>query len=167
MQNKKLGVMLIIASLAVGGIIFSLISSLNSASAKLGCTPTQQCVPVESRLYLSYVGVGILSAILSLGLYILLFSKSEEAILQRLEEEKNKKIEEDKFGIALSVLDDYEKNVLTAIKEQPGITQSTLKFRANISKAKLSQILRDFEQRRLIAREKKNKTYSVFLTKPF
>src|SRR3989338_316397 len=51
----------------------------------------------------------------------------------------------DKFSLLLRPLDDNEKKVLVAIKEQEGITQSTLRYRADLSKAKVSQILTDFE----------------------
>ena len=64
-------------------------------------------------------------------------------------------------------MDDNERKVLKAIKEQEGITQSTLKFRTDLSKAKVSQILTDFEKKHLIKRESKGKTYSVYLTENF
>lgn len=73
----------------------------------------------------------------------------------------------DKFSLLLRPLDDNQKKVLIAIKEQEGITQSTLRFRADLSKAKISQILTDFEKKNLIERKAKGKTYSVFLTENF
>ncbi len=71
---------------------------------------------------------------------------------------------DEKFSLLLRPLDDNERKVLTAIKEQEGITQSTLRYRADLSKSKVSQILTDFEKKRLIERKAKGKTYSVFLT---
>ena len=73
----------------------------------------------------------------------------------------------DKFSLLLRPLDESERNVLVAIKEQEGITQSTLRYRADLSKAKVSQILTDFEKKQLIERKAKGKTYSVFLTENF
>ena len=95
------------------------------------------------------------------------FSTSEEAILRRLEEEKNMKLQEDKFELVLKGMDENEKKVLKAIREQNGITQSTLKFRADLSKAKISQVLTDFERKNLIRREEKGKTYELFLSESF
>lgn len=73
----------------------------------------------------------------------------------------------DKFSLLLRPLDDNERKVLIAIKEQGGITQSTLRYRADLSKAKVSQILTDFEKKNLIERKAKGKTYSVFLAENF
>jgi len=81
--------------------------------------------------------------------------------------ENNLKNRNDKFSLLLRPLDDNEQKVLIAVKEQEGITQSTLKYRANLSKAKVSQILTDFERKGLIARKAKGKTYQVFLTENF
>ena len=60
-------------------------------------------------------------------------------------------------------MDENEIKVLKAIKEQEGITQSTLKFRTDLSKAKVSQILTHFEKKHLVKRELKGKTYAVYL----
>ena len=56
---------------------------------------------------------------------------------------------------------------MSAVKEQDGITQTTLRFRTDLSKAKISQILTDFEKKNLIKREEKGKTYAVYLTQNF
>lgn len=73
----------------------------------------------------------------------------------------------DKFSLLLRPLDENERKVLIAIKGQKGITQSTLRYRADLSKAKVSQILADFEKKNLIERKAKGKTYSVFLSENF
>lgn len=77
------------------------------------------------------------------------------------------KLDHDKFDLVLKSMDDHEKNVLTAIREQSGITQSTLRYRTDLSKAKVSQILTDFERKHLVKRESKGKTYAVYLTDNF
>ena len=77
------------------------------------------------------------------------------------------RIEHDKFGLILKSMDANEQKVLKAVKEQDGITQSTLKFRTDLSKSKVSQILTDFEKKHLITRELKGKTYSVHLMDNF
>ena len=75
--------------------------------------------------------------------------------------------ENEKFYLLLRPLDDSQKKILMAIKEQEGITQSTLRFRTDLSKSKVSQILTDFEKKNLIERKAKGKTYSVFLAENF
>ena len=51
------------------------------------------------------------------------------------------------------------------MRDQEGITQNTLRLRVDMSKAKLSYVLRDLEKRDLITKVKKGKTHAVFLKK--
>ena len=167
MENKKLGFVILSISLVASIVAFGFMNVLGRQTTSLQCYPTNECQRVESLMSLSHIAVGLISFIGALGIYLLFFSTSEEAILKRLEEEKNMKLEENKFDIVLKALDDNEKKVLKAIREQEGVTQSTLKFRTDLSKAKVSQILTDFEKKHLIKREEKGKTYAVYLTENF
>lgn len=167
MENKKLGGVILGISAIATILAFSFMGALGRQTGALQCYPTSECQRVESLLGLSHIAVGLISFIAALGIYLLFFSTSEEAILKRLEEEKQMKIGEDKFQLMLKAMDQNEQKVLKAIKEQEGITQSTLKFRADLSKAKVSQILTDFERKQLIKREIKGKTYSVYLAENF
>ena len=167
MENKKLGFVIVSISIIASVLAFGFMGILGRETSSLQCYPTNECQRVESLMSLSHVAVGLISFIGALGIYLLFFSTSEEAILKRLEEEKNMKIEGDKFELVLKAMDDNEKKVLKAIKEQDGITQSTLKFRTDLSKAKVSQILTDFEKKHLVKREAKGKTYAVYLAENF
>ena len=167
MENKKLGFVILSISIIASVLAFGFMNVLGRQTTALQCYPTNECQRVESLIGLSHIAVGLISFIGALGIYLLFFSTSEEAILKRLEEEKNMKIEEDKFDIVLKAMDDNERKVLKAIKEQEGITQSTLKFRTDLSKAKVSQILTDFEKKHLVKRELKGKTYAVYLIENF
>ncbi len=130
---------------------------------KLGCNTNKGCAEAESKFSMTNVAFGFFGFMFALGIYILLFNKSEERILERLENEKNQKINDGKFNHILMALDSYEKKVLKAVKEQDGITQSTLRLRTDMSKAKLSYVLQELEKRNLIKRIKKGKTLEVFL----
>lgn len=167
MENKKLGFVILSISVIASILAFGFMGVLGRQTTALQCYPTNECQRVESLAGLSHIAVGLISFIGALGIYLLFFSTSEEAILKRLEEEKNLKVEQDKFELILKAMDDNEKKVLKAIKEQEGITQSTLKFRTDLSKAKVSQILTDFERKHLVKREGKGKTYAVYLTENF
>ena len=167
MENKKLGFVILSISAVASIVAFGFMGLLDKQTTALRCYPTNECARVESLIGLSHVAVGLISFIAALGIYLLFFSTSEEAILKRLEEEKGMKLEHDKFELILKAMDDNEKKVLKAIKEQEGVTQSTLKFRTDLSKAKVSQILTDFEKKHLIKREQKGKTYAVYLTENF
>ena len=167
MENKKLGFVVLSISVLASILAFGFLNVLGRKTNALQCYPTNECQRIESLLGLSHIAVGLISFIGALGIYLLFFSTSEEAILKRLEEEKKMKIGENKFELILKAMDENEKNVLKAIKEQEGITQATLKYRADLSKAKVSQILTDFEKKHLIKRELKGKTYAVHLTENF
>lgn len=163
MENKKLGIILIIISLAIGGLFIAYASKLSIQSQELGCFPSNECMGIERGLSISHVAIGILSFLFSLGFYLMFFNKTEKAILDRLEREKDQKIEDKKFDILMKALDPSEKKVLAAVREQEGITQNTLRLRLDMSKAKLSYVLQELEKRGIIRRVEKGKTLSIYL----
>ena len=167
MENKKLGFVILSISILASILALGFMGVLGRQTTALQCYPTNECQRVNSLIGLSHVAVGLISFIGALGVYLLFFSTSEEAILKRLEEEKNTKVEQNKFELILKAMDENEQKVLKAIREQEGITQSTLKFRTDLSKAKVSQILTDFEKKHLVKREIKGKTYAVYLAENF
>jgi len=149
LNNKKLGIILISASVLLG--VF-LLGSMSNLSAKGN----------ESHFI-----IGILAALFSLGIYMFVFNKSEEAILKRLEDKNKEEIELDKFNSVLKILDENEQKVLKAVSEKEGISQSNLRFRTNLSKAKISQIVTNFEKKGIVKRESQGKTYAIYLAKSF
>lgn len=149
-------------------LLFLLIYSfdLYSNLKELGCNPSDKCKEVESVLSFTHAGFGFFGFMLALGFYILFFNKEEkthEKIVEKLENEKNEELEENKFSLILKGLDDYEKKVIKAIKEQDGITQSTLRIRTSLSKTKLSYVLKGLEDKSLIAREERKGKNRIFL----
>ena len=167
MENKKLGFIILAISIVASVLTFGFMKGLNTQTTSLNCYPTNECQRVGSLIGLSHVAVGLISFIAALGFYLLFFSTSEEAILRRLEEEKSMKLQEDKFSIMLKTMDENERKVITAVKEQNGITQATLRFRTDLSKAKISQILTGFEKKSIVRRIGKGKTYEVYLAQDF
>lgn len=163
MENKKLGILMIVISLIFGIFLIYFSVKLNERSADLSCNLNEECKSIKNILTVTNIGFGFFGFMLALGFYLLFFNKTEKAILTRLEEEKNKKIDEEKFELILKALDSYEEKVLRAIKEQDGITQNTLRLRTDMSKAKLSYVLQELEKRNLIKRVPKGKTLQVFL----
>ena len=55
----------------------------------MGCFPNQDCIKIERTLSFTHLAVGVFSFILALGFYLLLFNKTEKAIIERLENDKN------------------------------------------------------------------------------
>ena len=163
MENKKLGMLLIAVALLVGGLFIYFTSRLSEQSQEFGCFNNKDCFAIERGLSISHIAIGIFSFMLALGFYMLFFNKTEKAILEKLESEKNNKIEDGKFEILLKALDPYEQKAIKAIKEQEGVTQNTLRLRVDMSKAKLSYVLQELEKRGLIKRVKRGKTLAIYL----
>lgn len=163
MENKKLGVLLIIISIFILILFISYVSQMNKQSVEMGCFPNQDCKTIERMLSLSHISMGIFSFLFALGFYLLFFNKTEKAILEKLEKEKELKVEDIKFKILMKALDSFEQKVVEAIKEQDGITQNTLRLRANMSKSKLSIVLKELERRGIVKRVEKGKTLQVYL----
>lgn len=163
MENKKLGILFIIFSIVFLGFLIYFNISLANKSIELGCNVSEECKQVKDLISFTNIGFGVFGFMLGLGFYILFFNKTDEKIMKRLEDDKNQKISEEKFNIILRALDDYEQKVLKAVKEQDGITQSTLRIRTDMSKAKLSYVLQELEKRNLIKRTPKGKTLEIWL----
>jgi len=72
---------------------------------------------------------------------------------------------EQEYKVIRKALSDDEKKILDEIKRAGEITQDSLRFRLNWSKAKISTILTNLDKRELIQRERIGKTYKVYLQK--
>ena len=74
-------------------------------------------------------------------------------------------VKEQEYKIIRRALSEDEKAILGEIKKSGEITQDSLRFRLNWSKAKISTILTNLDKRELIQRERIGKTYKVYLQK--
>ncbi len=163
MNSKKIGIVIFVFGIIIALIVINFISQLNNNAKDIGCFKGDNCAQIGYKLDMAHFAFGIIGFILAMGVYLFFFSKSEEAILKRLEETKKEQTDEEKFNLILRGLDQFEKKVLLAIKEQDGITQNTLRIRTNLSKAKLSYVLKSLEEKELIKRVQKGKTLAVYL----
>ncbi len=163
MDNKKLGaVVLGIAALLLIIFIF-VFRSLTQQADILGCFPNQGCTRIETSITLVHFAFGIFGFLFALGLYLLLFTKGEEAIVRRLEADSGRKLQEEKLSLILKGLDSFEQQALKAVREQDGIMQNTLRLRVDMSKAKLSQVLSGLEKKGLVRREPQGKSLAVYI----
>ena len=69
------------------------------------------------------------------------------------------------YNIVKKTLSEDEKKVLDEIKKVGEITQDSLRFRLDWSKAKISTILINLDKKGLIQRERVGKTYKIYLQK--
>lgn len=163
MQNKKLGVIIIVLTILVGGVLLNILSNTNAKNEEASCIQNKECQTISSAIGVSNWGIGFLFGLLFLGLYLIVFDRGDVAIKQ-LDYQKDNLKREDKLKIINMMLTPNEKTVFNAILEQDGITQQTLRIRTNLSKSTVSEILSDFEKKSIIKRINKGKTYSVHLT---
>lgn len=71
----------------------------------------------------------------------------------------------DEYKILRKALSADEKTIIDEVKKSGEITQDSLRFRLNWSKAKISTILTNLDRMNLIQRERTGKTYVVRLSK--
>ena len=135
MDNKKIGIVLLIISIFLLAIFIISIQRLNEKSNDNGCFSSEKCKPIQSQLTLANLGFGFFGFIFALSIYLLFFTKGDEAIVNRLEKDSEKKLSEEKFNLIIMGLDNFEKQVVKKVREQDGITQNTLKLRVDMSKS--------------------------------
>src|SRR3989344_6611556 len=174
-NQRKIGIILIITSLLflVPTIIFkmqvnTLTQALMVATGGLCITAEGNCAHEQSNIPI-YIGIALTFIMLSMGLYLILFEKSQQYIektqkelVSTLKETKEERNKNENFNFLLKALNEDEKKIMKALKEQDGIEQSTLRIRTDLSKTKLSVLLAELEKKNLIKKVpegKKNKVY--------
>ena len=182
MQNKNLGIVLIVLSLVIIALLFIFKAQFQDT---FGIHSTEACphdpakgelCPYEKLVTILpyfYAGVSLLIITCLIGIYLIFYIDKEkqaikdyqDKISKRLADATKKELKEDKFELFLSALNEDEKKVMKAVREQDGITQATLRIRTDLSKTKLSFILSDLEKKDLIKKVLQGKTNQVFLKK--
>lgn len=69
------------------------------------------------------------------------------------------------FNILRKVLTDDERKIVDEVRKAGDITQDSLRFRLDWSKAKISTILTNLDKKGLVQRERVGKTYKIYLQK--
>ena len=181
MNNKNIGIIIVIISI-VALIGFSyIVIQLNkviqqnidlAVDSEGNCAhdPEKGICPYESKAKLSipvYLTAAFIVSLLVFGIYLFtrkpkIIEKPKEQVRESKEERK-----EDKFNIILSALNEDEQKIMKAVREQDGITQATLRIRIDMSKTKLSLVLKDLESKNLVKKVIKGKTNQIFLKRAF
>jgi uncharacterized membrane protein len=162
-------VLLIFASIAYNNhleqqrmqAIAQLVSTPDYANCKYDaatCPQAEGNVVIPNATSIGLVLLGIL-----LGLYLIRNDATQRKILAELETKRSSLSKEEKKDILLSVLTADERKIIVAVMEQPGISQATLRLRTDMSKAKLSMLLKALEERGLIVKTEDGKTNTVHL----
>ena len=176
MDSKKLGYLIIILSLILAvSFVVILLKTTNDIKSDVKYDDEGNCVHPEdevcpfqriNNLMLPSFIIGfILLLIFVIGIYLAFFDKSQKQTVEAIKDIKNKESAEERFNILLQGLDDAEKKVVKAVKEQDGISQSTLMLRTDLSKTKLSLVLKDLEKKGLVAKKSNGKINHIYLKK--
>jgi len=163
MQNKKIGFVIIALTVLVSLFLLSYIGKTRDNEEQSGCAKTE-CSGFLMTLSSANIGLGLLFGLLSLGIYLVFFSRGEQALLDYIEKERTNIGREEKLRIIGLLLNQNEKIVFDAILENEGITQQMIRIKTNLSKSTVSEILSTFEKKHLVNRVNKGKTYAIFLT---
>jgi uncharacterized membrane protein len=176
MDNKILGYMLIGASMIIivlllfirGGVVdaYQLEADKNMEEDGVCHVEGEETCPHERQSQAQipvFIAIALLVGIMSLGIYLIFFEKSQNEIMSALKRERVKQVHDERFRTLLMGMDPEEKKIMKAVREQDGITQQTLRLRTDMHKSKLSIVLDGLEKKGLIKREVKGKTKQVFL----
>ena len=179
MNLRSLGLALIGLALLFAAVlwVFKLqVNSLVESQMVLSggeCIIGGECMHEQSNTPM-YLGLAGTFALFFSGIYLFSLERSQrdlhmqhEQIVQRLEETKRHSETDEKFQMLLKGLSEEEQKVVTAVREQDGITQATLRIRTDLSKTKLSLVLKDLEKKALVQRTQDGKTNKVFLKMAF
>tara|TARA_Y100000310_G_C20698277_1_gene827267 strand:+ start:1195 stop:1731 length:537 start_codon:yes stop_codon:yes gene_type:complete len=176
MNSKKLGIviiiLIIILSISFGIFLIKAITEINSEIElneegicihdEIETCPHQK---VNNLMLPSFIIGSVLIVILIIGIYLAFFDKSHKQTIEAIKDIKDKESDEEKFNILLQGLDKAEQKVIIAVKEQDGISQSTLMLRTDLSKTKLSLVLKGLENKDLISKKIDGKINHIFLKK--
>lgn len=160
MDNKRLGLIIIGISIVFSLFVYGIGNQLNQLQVD-SCDCSDRCEEHDPP-YLIYGLIAVIFSTLSLGVYLLFFEKSHKTLVNKLKDDASIKSKEDRFNLILMGLNEDEKKILTAVKDQDGITQHTLGIRTNLHKSKLSIIVGILQDKGLIKKEKKGKTNQLF-----
>jgi uncharacterized membrane protein len=169
-----LGLILITLLLVVGTVLYnrSLDLQREQAIGQLATIPGQEncaydevtCPHIEESVVLPDLsGIGLVILGILLGLYLIRSDATQREILKELETKRSALSADERRELILSVLTKDEQKIINAVREQPGISQATLRLRTDMSKAKLSMLLKELEHRGLIVKTEDGKTNTVHL----
>jgi len=177
MDNKKLGITLIILGLVVVSMVLitklkddAYIEKIIENNEDSCYLEDGTCLHDERDFTLYYIGGFIAAILIILGVYFISTNKHQELLIKQ-HKEVSKALKEaketDAFKAFLTGFNEEEQLVLKAIKENEGIQQSTLRYKTGMSKTALSVLLKQLENKGIISKEAYKKTNKIHLRKKF
>jgi hypothetical protein len=166
MKNRIAGFIIIGIAALIGFVIFSFNRALTNI-VSTSCSHGTTCPMWGSINFQTNVGIGIMSFIVLIGLYLIFFGK-EEKIVTRLKKIKEqiepKKITKENYKKIMNGLSSDEKLILGKVIDSQGtIFQSDVVNKTKFPKAKVTRILDKLEGKGLVERKRRGMTNVVIL----
>ncbi len=176
LDARIIGSIIIVFSLLLAAGIWTYTSKINQLielqmSTGENCIVEGKCIHEEYKATEITIVVSILITLMVVFGVMLVFQKKQE------EEQIKSSLGEESSGVSAvhdvmhelamvkKGLSEDEKKILTEIEKEKEITQDSLRFRLEWSKAKVSTILTHLDKMGIIQRRREGKTYIVFLSK--
>ena len=164
MKNRIAGYIVLGIDALIGFIVFSFNSALGDIINE-ACTHGPACPMWGTLDFQTNVGIGIMTFIFIIGLYLIFFGK-EERIITRIERAtvEPKEITKENYQKVLDSLHEEEKKIFEILIESKGTAyQSDLIGKTGLSKVRITRILDKLEGKGLIERKRRGMTNSVVL----
>lgn len=179
MNQRRIGMAVLITSIILS--IFIVLARqreevyIQHISLETGSCILDSGVCLHNQILPIYIiGWSLAGALLLFGIYLSFFDKTQKSIADNqvkiakaLESAKQSEKDKDEFKAFISGFTSEEQSLLKSIKEEEGITQSTLRFKTGLTKTDVSLLLASLEKRGIICRTPSGKTKQVFLVKKF
>lgn len=179
MNQRLIAIIILVFSLISGILVYHIYNqetkSINTIISETGsCYLADGTCLHEDRKFSQYILGGVISfALLIFGLYLFIdnsfekITKEQKKIAEKITESQKIERKKKEFDAFLKGFSEDKKTVLRIVYSEPGILQSTLRFKTNMSKTGLSLLLKDLEKDNFINRKPKGKTNQVFFVEKF
>lgn len=122
------------------------------------CFIDGKCIHEEYRATeVTYGTIALITLMFCFGFFLVFRKDGQQQVL-------SEKTVQD-YEVVKKVLSDDEKKILAEVEKEKEITQDSLRFRLDWSKAKISTILTNLDKQGIIQRRREGKTYVVFFPK--
>lgn len=168
LDNNKL-IIPVLAGLLVALVVYLFMTQLEPHSVRspymngmMGYVPTS-----SGDNYVWYILISLLlGSVIAIMLFFL--NKSTEIRQVPVKQKVNtKELRAKALDVIKKGLSKDELAVIREVEKTGSITQDSLRFRLNWSKAKVSTIVTNLDKLNLVQRERMGKTYRVFISKDF
>jgi|GEM_PF-4401943 len=121
------------------------------------------CPQAQEMVIPNTSAAGLIILGILLGIYLIRNDMTQRKMLDELAERRSQLSKEERQSLIMSVLTVDEQKIVEAVRQQPGISQATLRLRTDMSKAKLSVLLKELERREIIKKVEDGKTNAIHL----